>query len=337
MEKVFKHILIARTDSIGDVMLTLPTCGVIKKYFPDCLITFLGKNYTKDIIGSCSHVDHFLNADELFAMDEKAQIALLQQAKYDAVVHVFPTKEVTAICKKANIPLRIATTNRLFTWFTCNKKIHFSRKKSDLHESQLNMKLLRGLGIDFIPTLAEMPDYYGFSGEKGLIEKYKTERTLGKYRVLLHPLSKGSAINWSLANFRKLIDLLPSDEFELVVTGTSAEGDAIKKNWGAMPAGVIDATGKYSLKELIAFISCGDALIAASTGPLHIAAATGIHAIGLYSNRRPIHPGRWRPLGKNATVVTATNEPEKGEELLISAESIASYLKQLRAAQQASK
>jgi ADP-heptose:LPS heptosyltransferase len=332
VEKAFNHILIARTDSIGDVMLTLPTCGVIKKYFPDCRITFLGKNYTKDIIGACSHVDHFLNADELFAMDEKAQVALIQQGKYDAVVHVFPTKEVTAICKKANIPLRIATTNRLFTWFTCNKKIHFSRKKSDLHESQLNMKLLRGLGLDFIPTLAEMSDYYGFSGDMGLIEKYQSERSFGKFRVLLHPLSKGSAINWSLANFRKLIDLLPPDEFEMVVTGTSAEGDAIKKNWGAMPAGVIDATGKYSLKELIAFISCGDALIAASTGPLHIAAATGINAIGLYSNRRPIHPGRWRPLGKNATVVTATNEPQPGEELLISPESIAQYLKNLSAA-----
>jgi len=331
VEKVSKHILIARTDSIGDVMLTLPVCGVIKKFYPEYRITFLGKNYTRDIILACRYVDHFLNADELFALGEKEQIQLLQQGKYDVVIHVFPTKEVTSICKKAAIPLRVATTNRLFTWFTCNKKIHFSRKKSNLHESQLNMKLLRGIGIDFIPTLAEMHHYYGFSADRILVEKFKSERSFGKTRVLLHPLSKGSAINWSLANFRKLIDLLPSDQFEVVITGTAAEGEQVKKAWGAIPEGAIDATGKYSLKELIAFISAGDALVAASTGPLHIAAASGIYALGLYSNKRPIHPGRWRPIGPHALVVTATNEPQPGEELLISPESIANYLKNLRA------
>ena len=55
--------------------------------------------------------------------------------------------------------------------------------------------------------------------------------------------------------------------------------------------------GKLSLDELIAFILACDGLVAASTGPLHIAAALGKRAIGLFSARKPIHPGRWAPLG----------------------------------------
>jgi ADP-heptose:LPS heptosyltransferase len=59
-------------------------------------------------------------------------------------------------------------------------------------------------------------------------------------------------------------------------------------------------TGKLNLAEFISLIHNSDALVAASTGPLHLAAASGIHAIGLYAPMRPIFPTRWAPLGKNA-------------------------------------
>jgi ADP-heptose:LPS heptosyltransferase len=56
-----------------------------------------------------------------------------------------------------------------------------------------------------------------------------------------------------------------------------------------------------SLNQLIAFIDYSDALVAASTGPLHIAAALGKVAIGIYPPIKPMHPGRWAPVGKKAT------------------------------------
>ena len=55
-----------------------------------------------------------------------------------------------------------------------------------------------------------------------------------------------------------------------------------------------------SLRQFIAFINHCDILIAASTGPLHIAAAVGKRAIGLFAPMRPIHPERWKPIGKQA-------------------------------------
>ena len=59
------NILLSRTDKIGDVLLTLPTAGVIKKHFPDSTIYFLGRTYTEHLIERSSHIDHFLNWDEL--------------------------------------------------------------------------------------------------------------------------------------------------------------------------------------------------------------------------------------------------------------------------------
>ena len=60
-----------------------------------------------------------------------------------------------------------------------------------------------------------------------------------------------------------------------------------------------------TLKELIGFISKADGLVASSTGPLHIAAATGIHAIGLYPPVKPINAKRWGPVGINARSIEA--------------------------------
>ena len=43
------RIIISRTDSIGDVMLTLPMCVWLKKNIPGVELIYLGKNYTKPV------------------------------------------------------------------------------------------------------------------------------------------------------------------------------------------------------------------------------------------------------------------------------------------------
>jgi ADP-heptose:LPS heptosyltransferase len=54
-------------------------------------------------------------------------------------------------------------------------------------------------------------------------------------------------------------------------------------------------------------IGAADALVAASTGPLHIAAASGIRTVGLFSMRRPVFPARWAPIGRDVHVLV--NDP----------------------------
>jgi heptosyltransferase-3 len=76
----------------------------------------------------------------------------------------------------------------------------------------------------------------------------------------------------------------------------------------------VDLTGKLKLDQFIAFIAHCDGLVAASTGPLHIAAALGKKTIGLFSSRRPIHPGRWMPVGEDAYALVFDANCEKCRE-----------------------
>lgn len=319
-----KRIIISRTDSIGDVLLTLPMVGLIKEENPGCEILFLGKSYTGPVIEACRHVDRFINWDSLKDLPYSEQKEHFRSFGAEAIIHVFPNWLVALLADAVNIPVRIGTAHRLVSWMLCNEMVWFSRKRSSLHEAQLNLKLLKPLGVDRMLTLEEIPDYYGMAGAghralgtghsaQGTGKKSKDEvSTMDpgsripdpgslKFRLILHPKSKGSAREWGLENFSRLIELLPPERFEIFITGTSEEQAMMKDFLKKHQSRVTDMTGKHTLPELMQFIGSCDGLIAASTGPLHLAAALGKLAIGLYAPMRPIDPGRWAPLGIHAT------------------------------------
>lgn len=127
--------------------------------------------------------------------------------------------------------------------------------------------------------------------------------------MILHPKSKGSAREWGLENFSKLITALDKNRYAVYISGTAQEGELVKSLIDRHPE-VTDLTGKLSLQQFIAFINHCDTLVAASTGPLHIAAALGKKAIGLFSPMRPIHPGRWKPVGKQAAYLVFDEDCE---------------------------
>jgi ADP-heptose:LPS heptosyltransferase len=86
----------------------------------------------------------------------------------------------------------------------------------------------------------------------------------------------------------------------VLVSGTANE-QALMQGWLQQhQAYITDITGKLTLPEFVSFIGACEGLVAASTGPLHIAAALGIHALGLFPPMKPIHPGRWAPIGAKA-------------------------------------
>ncbi len=300
-------ILISRTDSIGDVVLTLPMAGIIRQFIPESRIVFLGRNYTKDVIGLSEHVDEFISYDELLKLPAAEQVKAFKNIRASHIIHVFPVKEIAQLAKQARIPKRIGTTNRLWHWFTCNIKVRLSRKNSDLHEAQLNTRLLEPLGIRQHFSLSELASAYGFTKIPVLESRFEALLKPGKTKVILHPKSKGSAREWGLENFSKLITGLDKTRYSVYISGTDQEGELLKPLIGQHPE-VTDLTGKLSLQQFIAFIHRCDALVAASTGPLHIAAALDKKAIGLFSPMRPIHPGRWKPIGKQASYLVLDND-----------------------------
>lgn len=303
---MIKRVLISRTDSIGDVILTLPLAGIIKKFLPETEVHFLGRGYTIPIIASCKHVDGIWNWDEIKSgFVENSVENLWKSSKLDSIIHVFPRKEIAQWAAKLKIPERIGTSSRWYNWLWCNSRVALHRKNSELHEAQLNAKLLSTLIPQTDFSLSELSDFAGFSNIYPLDDKFVEMLLPDKFNLILHPKSQNSAREWNLTYYEKLVRLLPREHFRIFITGTESEKIALKDFFSSLGDSVVDLTGKMNLSELISFISAADGLVAASTGPLHIAGALGKFAVGLYPPIRPMHAGRWAPLGKNVQIFSA--------------------------------
>ncbi len=289
-----KRVIISRTDNLGDVILTLPLLGYLKATMPEIRIYFIGKKYTHSVIDKCIHVDKLLDREELLKNPE-----LLKSINADSILFIYPDQELAKLSKDLGIRRRVATAHRWFNWLYCNYRVDFSRLRSRLHESQLNFKLLSPFKLFWDFDLKEIADFYGLVPP---LQNHNGHLSQSHFNLILHPKSKGSAREWHIDNYYVLAQSLPENQYKIFITGLQEEGDRMRLEKPELfqLSNVVDMTGKMSLDDLTSFISQADGLVACSTGVLHLAAALGKHTVGLYSPMRPIHPGRWMPIGKHA-------------------------------------
>ncbi len=295
-----KTVIISRTDSIGDVLLTLPICAWLKKTYPSVKLIFLGKGYTQPIVKMYELVDEYVDWNDYINVPKAEKIENFRALNADVIIHVFPDKEIASLAKKAKLKARVGTSHRSYHLLTCNYRPNFTRRRSNLHEAQLNHELLRPFGLKMIPSLEEIIETTQFFKVPSvdLPKEYKEY----KGATILHPKSQGSAKEWPIEKYMELASRLAKKGEKVLLTGTDGEGAKFR---GFIPSNknIIDTTGKLSLEQLMVLIHQSKNLVACSTGPLHIAAYYGVNTVGLYSPKRPIHPGRWKAIGKNVHIV----------------------------------
>ena len=299
--RALSRILICRTDNLGDVVLTLPLAGYLKQVLPGVQIDFLCRGYAAPLVLQCRHVDQVLVLEEL--ADPARRFA---DEGYDAVIFAFPNRRLAQAARRARIAHRVGTSHRFYHWFTCNRLAHFSRARSSLHEAQLNFELLRPLGIDYVPARDDIGALYGLAAPQ--LAAVEALRENGWFNVVLHPKSNGNGREWPLAHYAALARRLQSvPGVRIWVTGSAAEGELLEREIGALFAmpHVRNLCGRFDLAGLTALIGSADGLVASGTGPLHIAAALGRPALGLFPPNAPIHAGRWGALGARAQSLCA--------------------------------
>ncbi len=253
---------------------------------------------------ACRHFDGFLDWNTVKDESLERQAEFLAEQQIDVIIHVRPRRAIATAAKMAKIPHRIGSSDRIFHFFTCNHIPIQRRSRSKLHEAQMNIRLLASMlkRVDY--TVKELEPFLGFDRfghYPELAEQYLSRK---KFNLILHPLSHGHAKEWPVKKILTLIQLLPPEHYNILVTGSAEEGTALRKELFAHCQNPVhDLTGKLTIAEFISLIAQADGLVAASTGPLHIAAAAGIHALGLYVQRWQLRPGRYGPIGKHAGVM----------------------------------
>ncbi len=288
-------IISTHANRMGDIIMSLPMAAVLKECFPNVAVGIIGTEYTRPLIEACANADVYINKDDFLSRD-----VILNGQKPECIIHVKADKNIAQRARQLKIKCRIGELSNRQHWFTCNQFVRQSRKNSPLHEAQLNLALLQPLGIDKKISIPDMANLFGLQKLTALPEKFARLLDTDKFKLILHPKSRGSGREWGLAHFAALIDMLDSNKFQIFISGTENEKPAIECLLNKVSNPVIDISGLMAVSDFMAFVAACDGLVASSTGPIHLAAALQKHALGLYPPLNSINPQRWQPIGTKA-------------------------------------
>ena len=287
-------LAIAHPMALGDVVAALPLAGIIKEQLPQLQICFIGSPYVRPLVDCCSQIDSFVDFNEVLKRP-----AILAELGIKIFINPFPHRELAAAAHQAGVPVRVGNLRRHKTARYCNRFVSYSRRRSGRHEILLNLENLAGVGLNPAYPLADIPRYFGLDRLPQLDGAGRQMLQPDRMNVIFHPKSNKNGREWPAAHYLAVAGMLPPERFNILVTGSRTEGDLLRQevpDLFALPH-VTDACGSCSLPQFLALIGNADGMLASGTGPLHIAAAMGKHALGIFPPRADIDPAHWAPIG----------------------------------------
>jgi heptosyltransferase-2 len=299
-------ILVARTDRIGDMVLSLPVFTSLKSAFPRSSICALTRNQTAELLVGRPDVDDIIPFDSDTSRipwgEFKRLLPEIVKRKFDAAVILFSNFSVTALTAVAGIPVRVGPATKIAQAFLTHR-VSQRRSKTMRHETDHNLDLLSVLGVPPIRVAFITPPRPPM---------VRLARTDGRPLVGVHPGSGGSARNWPEDRYVELVRELTAAACDVLVTGSPAERELVERVIRSSGGLASPHTGSGKLMEFASVLSQLDVFVAGSTGPLHMASALGTPVVGIYCPIFVCLPQRWGPIGPKDTAL-APNVPSCGK------------------------
>lgn len=306
-------VLVTRTDRLGDLVLSLPVLDHIHRVRPDWDLHIMTAPASVPVVEQHPAVKGVWTWHEFLSEVEQADLTdRLRDVGFDTALMLQYRRELAGLLKTAGIGRRYGPWSKPSSWFLLNKGTWQARSRGDRHEADYNLDLARRLTGGDTPD--PLPVIHLAEGQRqaGLVFR-RTEAAGADTVVMVHPGSGGSALDWRPERYAGVANALAAQAgFRVFVTGSERDRTMVENVYSQLDDRVTVLLGRYDLREFLGIVSGADLLIAPSTGPLHLAAALDVGALGLYPPVRTMSPARWGPRGPfTATVVPSVACPAR--------------------------
>jgi len=206
-------ILINRTDAIGDTILTTPMAARLREEYPDADIRFL----TSPICSPLFDEHPIING--AFVYNKKEHLyrrfsnlsKIFKEFTPDIYIFAGGDQTVSLYAWYKRVKIRSGLISKWQSFLFLNKGQRQKRSLVTMHESDYNLNLLQGIGLEYDAKLREQyapvihvdeikrtSDLEEFSNEleeNGLDPKKKN--------IFIHPGMTGHTLNWSSRNYAR--------------------------------------------------------------------------------------------------------------------------------------
>lgn len=299
------RIALIKLSSLGDVVHALPVAATLRARVPDAHLTWIVERREAAVLRDHPALDALIAvdtrrwrrarslsdlADVVGAMGEMRR--RLRAAAFDVALDLQGLLKSGVIAAATRAPLRIGLPARrcrepLSAVFT-NRRVE--PPPAARHIVDQHLSLLAPLQIGDPVREFRLPVD---AAAEARAEEFLAAGGLkpGRHLVVLNPGAGRSDKRWPEERFRALADRLTEDAGADVVVvwgpGEEPTGRRI-----APPGDSRAVLGPpTNLHELVAFLRRASVLVAADTGPLHLAAALGTPCVGLYGPTSAVRNG----------------------------------------------
>jgi ADP-heptose:LPS heptosyltransferase len=300
IEPPFKRVLVAKTTHLGDLVISLPMATALKQRDPGCTVIFLTNPCTVDVARSCPDIDEVYGEPST----EEELVDLLASLRVDIFIQVNNSRRNARAAHRAAIPIRIGSLFHAHNFALCTHLVAISRSFSRINKRMLDLQYLLPLGIK-IDDPQEVAGMARIELPSGHLFKDPDHFAQGRRTIVLSPaLVTAQAHQWPLESYSRLIHQLDARKYHWFICGTPSDREQLLPliEQHSSEFNVTDLVGRLTLTEFMSFISRCDGLVGGSTGPVHLAAALGLHTLGIFQSR-PTDIARWRPIGRSASII----------------------------------
>ena len=314
-----KRILIVKPSSLGDIIHTLPLVHALKRCWPSCRIGWIVHEIFSAIPENDPSVETVFPINISSTSDPQAgRLAywhalvdtvrtlrelrrVFRQQPYDLVLDLQASFRSGLLGRANPRSLRIgfADARELNPLFQ-NQQIKVP--SSTVHAVDKNL-----LFSTYLDCPSEPEDFRLYCSEHDdrQVDIFLAEQKVpeGSQLIYINPAARWKTKFWIPERWAMLCDrLIDEHHFRVVLGGSRQDKQYISTIVEKMVNLPIVAAGMLSLSETTSLLKRSAAYVGLDSGPMHMAAMTGIPVVALFG---PTHPERVGPYGSEHTIVQA--------------------------------
>jgi len=302
-----RKLLVRAPNWLGDVVMSLPALEVVKRAAPEASITLALPMHLAELFAGARDVAGVL------PIDRRSRVAgsvlslamTYRRPGFDSAL-LLPNSFGSALAVWLARIARRAGYARAGRGWMLTDPVEADGRRRALHQVEYYFELVGALGaaadgFDRARRLRLAAPEAARARVRGVLaaERVRPEAPL----VVLAPCAVGAGKEWPAERFGRLAALLWSRGAEVALVGAPAERPKTAAAAGparAAGASVLDLAGRNSVAEMAALFELAAGFVGNDSGPLHLAGALGLPALGVFVST---DPARYRPLGPRTAVL----------------------------------
>src|SRR5947207_4378533 len=293
-----RNILLIDFGQLGDVVLSLPALGAIRKRFPEARITVAVGKPGAEVVGLSGFANKTLVVDRVGLRDVFNPLSVfrlfklvkdVRKKKLDFVIDLHSLSETNLLGFLSGAPKRLYSRRpgRSLDYlanFRPPPPIETDHRKRHLIDRYLDVLLPLGIeNSDRLPTLKTRP------ADAAALERIlvKAKAEAGAPLIGLFPGAGHPSRCWPLEQFASLADFLIRNDQVKVLVFLGPEEHALIRNIRQQFPPSIVIIDQLTIPQLAAAQARLAAFVSNDTGPMHIASAVGTPVVLLLDKAAP--------------------------------------------------